>query len=436
MRPLEQMTLTCGYGTDCATGKLVREERTAVTWVPAPVAAGDVLVPRAGFEMRVLLYAVSVDPLLTHTYCYEAESNWTRYCRDGSRLAWSGEPFVCSQAGFVRLVVRRHDADFLPAELALSSCVDVRRAPCEVEPVPAWLSAEAQRVAARVEELRRPNDLVLLLLSDVHWAAGCSWHQTVQSLQAVADLVKPHALVQLGDLTDGLAPEAVTRALAADLLADLHSVGVPVYSCVGNHDHNYFKGNAESLSRESCAELYLERPEPWYYVDWEHHRLRAFFLDSFDPQRPERYGFADEEVMWFRQALREMPQDWDVVVFAHVPLLASMHVWSERIFNGPQVARMLRRFERKRQSPCVRAYVHGHNHADQVSLELGFPLVSVGCAKVEDFPEHKPLGSVTPLRAWGETSQELWDVLLVRAQDPCVRFVRFGAGDERSVVHA
>ena len=79
------------------------------------------------------------------------------------------------------------------------------------------------------------------------------------------------------------------------------------------------------------------------------------------------------------------------------------------------------------------AWVHGHNHAEQVFNGPGFPIVSLGCSKLEAFPEYKPEGSVTRMRRWGEPTQELWDVLVFHAHGSDFDLIRYGAGADRYI---
>lgn len=434
MRSLAEMTLVPGRGVDPETGRLVEDPSAACTWMPGRVGAGDVLRPRPGMEMLVLMYGGDPDPDLIYTYSYQDESNWAPYRPERSRATFSSDEFEVSEGGLARVVVRRPDGAATGDGVRLAELVEVERAPSPEVPVPRYFRDEARRVADRVAELRRPGDLVLLLVSDIHWAAGCPWDDTVRNLREVASLVSPDALVQLGDLTDGLVPAQVTREVVGDLLGDLGATGLPVYGCLGNHDANYFRGNPDSLGRRERSELYLGRGEPTYLVDFPEARVRALFLDSFDPMREERYGFSLGQLVWVARALATTPSGWSVVAFSHVPLLASMHVWSEHILHGVAMRRLLQAFDRVRGGALV-TYVHGHNHADQVSYLHGFPIVSVGCAKIEDFSEHKPQGSSTPHRRWGDATQELWNVLVVSSETRTAHFVRFGAGQDLEVHH-
>ena len=81
----------------------------------------------------------------------------------------------------------------------------------------------------------------------------------------------------------------------------------------------------------------------------------------------------------------------------------------------------------------VLGYIHGHSHCDQINTECGFPIVSVGCNKMEYFHEYKPEGSVTYQREIGKVSQDLWDGLVITPSKNRLAFIRFGAGEDRII---
>lgn len=72
-------------------------------------------------------------------------------------------------------------------------------------------------------------------------------------------------------------------------------------------------------------------------------------------------------------------------------------------------------------------------HANYVYTERKFPIVFIGCSKVEYFPYKKPEGFTRYMRKLDDTTQELWDVLVVTPEKNSLEFIRFGAGKDRSV---
>ena len=182
----------------------------------------------------------------------------------------------------------------------------------------------------------------------------------------------------------------------------------------------------------ACARLYQGRETPWYNVDLADGKLRMLFMDSFDPEERDRYGFSKEQIRWLKRVLWTTPRGTKLLVFSHVPPAAEIHVWSDTIRNGEKILRILERFHRRR-GRAVLGWIHGHNHADQIYDKRAFPIIGIGCSKIEDFLEHKPEGAVTYSRQQGGETQELWDLLVIHPSKMSMDFLRFGAGEDRHV---
>lgn len=308
--------------------------------------------------------------------------------------------------------------------------------------------------------------LVFFLMTDTHYAVGGTWEDTVRTMGAVNESVGVDGCVHLGDATDGLLPAELTREYVRRMQGDIRDLGLPLYYAVGNHDYNYFRNNPERFDRQEMYDLYLASAVPgnserqfymgnrdscsesrdferkvrgntegsrlWYYRDIGEHRLRLIFLDSFDPASKVRYGFPEEELDWLETVLGQMPENWYAVIFSHVPPVPRLHYWSSEIRGSQRLTAILRRFQRR--SGCkLMGFIHGHNHADQIDLREGFPIISIGCGKCEYFTDKKPEGAETYARMRHTASQELWDVMLVSTEAEEIRFIRLGAGEDRSV---
>lgn len=448
---LNRFPLEAGRGVDTGSGLLCSLTGAAVNFEPMKVKAGDRLVPlKPDLEYQIAMYSPEPDPQYIYTYSYPPEANLTMFCPDQSAFHWQTGSFVFSKPAYMRIVVRAELpkegntlADFFrweresksEAPLFLQSAEKSDTLPGQSmgndEPVPGWIKEEAERVAKRVQQCRRPDDLVFFLLTDIHYTTGCNWSCTAASLAAAKQRIQPDGIIQLGDITDGLLPTVWTQRYANRVLADIRKLGLPLSGCLGNHDRNFFRGNTQGLSLKACSRLCLGRDNPDYCTDYPEQRLRMIFLDSFDPKRQERYGFSIKTLRHLLEMLDEIPYGWRVLIFSHVPPLARLHVWSNTILGSEDAMGLLHKFRRKRNGTV--AWIHGHNHADQVFNGQGFPIVSIGCSKLEAFAEYKPAGSVTRMRRWGEPSQELWDVLVFHTHGSDFDLIRYGAGPDRFV---
>lgn len=302
--------------------------------------------------------------------------------------------------------------------------------------VPLWIGEEADAVAARVRGNaasaapvsrasdgpdKNPSLLTFLLLADSHYTVNGTWEDTVASMRAVAKRIPLSGIIHLGDLTDGLLPAEKTRKIEKECLSDMESFGLPVFLTPGNHDYNYFRGNPE-----------IKYPGvPQYYIDLPEYGLRFFFIDSFDPKEPARYGFTDYCIHWLEAALKQMPEDCRAVIFSHLTPLVRLQVWTKEIRNRNKLMDVL-----NARADRILAFFNGHNHCDQLFNELNngmFPLISVNCAKCECFTDHKPDGAKVPFRRLGDRIQESFDIIQINAEKGEIFLTRFGAGNDRAV---
>ncbi len=336
-------------------------------------------------------------------------------------------------------------------------------------------SEEIVKTAETVKRVAPKDGLCFFLLSDSHYAVGGTWGDTIFCMDSVNRQLGADGCIHLGDATDGLGSKAVNSEYVRAIRQDITDMGLPLYYVVGNHDSNYFKNNPERMTRAEMHALYIgaagkprkegnsgnanpqeinnaertERAERtqrtglqeingagdeklWYTVDNAEHTLRMIFLDSFDPAEEVRYGFSERELDWLEILLEETDESWHTIIFSHVPPVARLHYWSREIRGSARLTAILRRYQR-RSGNRLMAFIHGHNHADQIDLQEGFPIVSIGCSKCECFEDKKPEGAHTYYRKLHMVSQELWDVLVINTREECLNFIRFGAGEDRTV---
>ena len=413
---------------DPETGLLIDAPGTRINLLPFPVRNGTRLVPleeTTGYKLY--FYLPDIPPELIHTYAYQSEANWTTYSPERSFFEWRTGEWTSPEDGFVRVAVSSG-----PDDADLSTLFRLEPPPSENSNPPDWMKEEAADLFRRAESVRKKGDVALLLLADTHFTVGGIWEDTLQSLRLAADELHPEAVVHLGDFTDGMLPGKLTGVLARRMLRQLKDVCGKLLCCIGNHDWNCFKGNPQRMNRSECAALYLNREMPSYYEDVANGSLRLVFINSFSPLRQNRYGFVKEQLGWFRHTLWTTPLGAKVLVFSHVPPVAEIHVWSDTILNGEEALQILEKFHRWRGRPVL-GWIHGHNHADLIYRKRAFPVIGIGCAKLEDFLEHKPEGGVTWPREKGTRTQELWDLLLIHLSKKSMDFLRFGAGEDRHV---
>lgn len=395
------------------------------------VYPGDILRGDDRVEYRIYRYFPKIREELIHTYCYEPEQNWASYVQEPE--VWRRGDFVLDEECYIRVVTKlihsvetvegRNIGEISPMLLESSHEYVMEWA--------AYFQAEALLTIERVWELLGENDLVFAVITDTHYVNNGTWERSAYNLQQVAARLPLDGIIHLGDLTDGILPLAQTKESVELVMADMKQTGKPIYFCCGNHDSNYFRNNPEKMTEAEMSAYYLGREKPYYYVDYPAQQLRILYLYSFDYREQVRYGFPVEELDWVRETLEAMSDGWAALVCAHVPPLPEIHFWSDQIRNGEALLQILEEYHRSGKK--ILAYVHGHNHGEQIYRERLFPIVSLGCNKMEDFQREKPEGSWTYSRQQGTVTEDLWDVMIVHADHSGIDFVRFGAGEDKKI---
>lgn len=436
--PLEVERCKC---IDSATGKIIpADESWMSTFFLYRARKGSVLtLLNSQYQYAIATYASQVDGTYIYTYCYQEEENWTAYNHDYSENSLRSYNYTFQDERYFRVSLRRRDGASISQREAEGIDKILQYSTQEVPYEGRDCFAEEIRETA-TEVLKKKmagRTLTLGVIADTHYTAGGTWEDTIYNLQGVQNQAGFDGIVHLGDITDGMVPKKMTEKYADKVLGDLEKLQVPIYPVIGNHDSNYFR-NSEPFDEEEQFQLYGPRRDNeavrnkstlWYYVDKKDLKLRMLFLASFDPLEKVRYGFPEDELVWVEETLSDIPEGYSVLIFAHVPPLPEIHYWSNEIRNGEKMIEILENYHRT-PGRHVLAYVHGHNHTDQIYRKRAFPIISLGCNKCEYFVDKKPAGACTPERKLYTVTQDLWDVMVITPEKQSIEFVRFGAGKD------
>ena len=437
---------TGGYTINTDNGVAEKRGKHACTLHFFYADQGDVLhLLDDNYEYAVATYGLNIDSRYIYTYDYQPEESWTTYCHDFSGMDFRQKDYVFSEGTYFRIVLRTtSNLEETGGEADLDKILQWR--PIGIEPQGGADKASGTEMAYTVQsvmERHRDENLNFLLMTDSHYTVNGTWEDTTRNLYQLSGILKEKGIglngfIHLGDATDGLVQAEVTRDYVTAMQRDIQGLGLPLYYVIGNHDSNYFRKNPERFSEEEIRALYLpEREKLYYYQDFSCQRLRMIFLDSFNPKETVRYGFHEEELEWLENILRQTLPGWYVLVFSHVPPTPRLHYWSKEIRGSGRLIRILRDFQNRIEVDAsggkLLGFIHGHNHADQIDYEEGFPIISIGCNKCEYFEDKKPEGAVAYKRTLGTASQDLWDVLIVSTENETLDFIRFGAGEDRHV---
>ncbi len=442
------LEVEAGIAIDAESGKIVLERPFHMaSRILYKAKAGDrIVVNDWAFLLAVATYETTVREEYMYTYMYEEEQNWSCYQGDFSEEDFSREGYVFEKDCYFRICLKKEDdnwcitadAERVNEILSFHSGQGVEQE--NVDKI--CFEIEVQKTADTVlEKLGDGKPLVFALLSDSHYVVNGNWKGLLENIDKVHRKIGFDGIIHLGDMQDGMLDKKMCRRIASKCIADMQKVCEPVYLAIGNHDTNYFKGNPQWLTEEEQYGLYgrfqdgyvnREATNGYFYVDYVHVGLRMIFLTSFNHREELRYGFPIEEVCWLERVLVETPSGMKVLVFSRDAPLARLDFWASEIRNGERLVKVLEDYNRL-PGREVLAYIHGHTHADYVYEEREFPIISIGCSKCEYFPDKKPEGATRYQRKLDDVTRDLWDVLIVTPDKKKLEFIRFGAGEDRTV---
>lgn len=382
------------------------------------------------YKFNIASYAAEVQDRWIYTYAYAPDESWTVYRNDLSGTSYRNEDYVFTESGYFRVCLRKLNGAVFESSEDINHILSFEKNETSLPEVKPWLSNEVERVSKRVMNVREQGDIPFLLLTDTHYTVNGTWNDTSVSIQQLHKEIGLHGIIHLGDFTDGMTSREVTRYYVEEVLGDLKKNKIPVWVTLGNHDTNYFGNNPDRFSIEEQCELYLDRDEPRYSVDFGKGKLRFIFLDSFDPNETLRYGYNAECIQWLNNQLENTPDDWKVAIFSHLTPVSRLQHWATELRGENELIGLMNNHADK-----ILTFINGHNHGDFLDNEEGFPIISIVNSKCEAFTEYKPEGFITPERKIGEASQEAFDIMLVNSEKGRIRFVRFGAGEDKIVAH-
>ncbi len=466
---MKYLELTGGYRTALADGTLVADSpKHMATEEFYRAYPGDRLrLCEEGYLFAPAVFSMERDPVYLYSYAYQPEENWSHYTGNLTPEGYGREDYVFAEECWFRVCVRRKDGgDITEADLG---CADTLVAldtageeskhagmPAPEAPKP-WFRQEIEITADTVNRLteavgcdaagevtvgainkNKRGIMKLCVLTDTHYTVNGTWEDTACNISSVARRVGYDAIIHLGDLTDGMVSKKVTEKYAGRILDDLESCGVPVYVTIGNHDSNYFRNRDNAYTVEEMQRIYRlggEEERLDYYVDVPEFSVRMIFLSSFDDRACIRYGYTEEQTEWLESVLSAAEPGTRFLIFSHDAPLAKLDYWSFHVQNGQKLLDVLEKYNSLEQYQIV-GFFYGHTHADYIFGECSFPVVSVGCAKLEYFTDKKPYGAAAWPRMADTVTQDLWDSVVIDFERQKISLVRFGAGNDREVSFA
>ncbi len=395
------------------------------------------------YVFNIATYRVARDESFIHEFKYLPDSAYFIYNKDLDIERYSAKDYVFDKDTYFRICVKRKDSreiqvkefknfnelekvrgceknnNFDNLDICPSSKYYIKIAPMfgikgEIyEPLEMQkklfvhnpiFDDECKRVVDLIRQNHSEDCLKLVLASDSHFALNGTYEQSAYNMRNMFSAIKADAMIHLGDFTDGLLSKKLAVKYTKYVLELLPK---PLYICLGNHDANYYMHNPDfTMDIIEQSREYLGRDKPYYYIDIK--GIRFIFLDCYDDNRKYRYGYTDEELIWFDNLLKNTHQS--IIVFGHCPPFAELDYWAKKTHNGDWLIEILQEYNERGN---VLAYINGHVHSENVNYSKGFPIITIGCNKCEDFKNYKPGINITYDRKIGDITQELFYVLVL-----------------------
>lgn len=319
-----------------------------------------------------------------------------------------------------------------------------------------WLFSQQDQFRDEVEDTAIKIDKCsfnIIILTDLHYdpvkfAAGEPnvLDPTMEAIKLLSKKIRINAYWNLGDFINGHntkkneAMEQIKTVVEKErnVSADFHNIA-------GNHDNNVqstYDSNAgyaktEVLSVDELNEIIaltsISQPEVHnpkrmtdYYVDFDELRITCISADytTFQP----------ETVEWLKTIA--LKTERPVLVLSHIPTRPEWGFKND-VEGGQEIEQAICDFISA--GGKIIAYIHGHDHGDNISTVMDnegnvqFHEIGIGCARFQ-----YPQSDGTPGMTFWERNEKdktlvLFDVVSIDFEKGILKFVRFGAGEDREI---
>ena len=332
--------------------------------------------------------------------------------------------------------------------------LDSRVSALEGSDVPAYLQGEVSNAVSSLVETCDEKSLVAVFTTDNHYGAsnGMNFPQTAATIKAINEKYPIDVIIDGGDAINGDESKATDVSRIQEIVGSLKAINGEAYTIVGNHDDGSF--TAQETPLLSAEELYslfgrhmtkavdnIGETKSYGYKDFESVGIRLIILDSHiyngsNGATPSTWGYDSDQVAWLtNEALNTTNQ---VMIFSHMGVTQEFSVANIQPVNGVAVRTAIESFIAN--GGVVIGFFHGHTHWDYMgkhSQNNGFYEISTGCSRIVTGPitlysGYYPTGATMPIREAETSTQELYDIIVVKPNSRTVNMIRFGAGDNRA----
>lgn len=413
-------------------------------------AFNDLLFVRAGSKIHIEGYSDRKYGLSAWTYDAETE----KYTNTVWTSSWltSSVDWVLAEDSYINVAVANTDDTTSVSLDAVGVVVSVydsyialleqRINNADVQ-IPSRFATEMETSVASARALLTEPCLVFPLITDIHYAPNTSVFQNFDDstllMKKFSEYVSCDFIANLGDNINGSSNQSLMLGYAYHMLASFHKIGLPYMFCIGNHDTNYDPGEKFTIGETFSAffsgtkgVVYNEATDGTdYYKDIPNLGIRLVYLNT---QYLNAYVISSDTVSWFTNIA--LDTDYTVILFTHQALITTQ-AWGATVpSNASSIVSAINSFI---SNGGTLIQFFGHAHADY-AFESPWLAIGTTCGKFEQADTSSSgyqgitgnTGSiVSPARTTGDTTEQAWDIVIVRPSAKKVNCVRFGAGSDR-----
>lgn len=265
-------------------------------------------------------------------------------------------------------------------------------------------------------------------------------HNTENSIPLVKSIVEntgTHFVVFGGDAYNSRASKDSARNYIRDFCKKFNGIPCDTFFTVGNHEYNT---EEIKLSQNDVYAQMLKRNEFKYVstdgldyaFDNETKRIRYIVYGC-----QQNAGIFTFQVVWLAQQLRDLPNNYNVVMISHVGVSddgTTNHAFLNEtlaVINAfktkSQIYKIDTNYDYSNTTSNFLFIISGHSHRDcVVTLENGIKIISTTCDAYRG-----ECGGLT--RTQGTITEQAFDVVNFNLEKRVVYLTRIGAGEDREI---
>lgn len=237
------------------------------------------------------------------------------------------------------------------------------------------------------------------------------------------------------------------------------------YFTRGNHDIyakvqentnvGYIEPNSMVINRfirPFHNDMVIPQGKTYYYVDKPNNKMRFIFVDTnenitgvvADNVWNPSYAISQTQIDWFISLLMQTPMDYKIVLFNHIPINSNLrwgsgfaYIFGDIVeaFNGKTTINKTDSYGITASADFTNASgeiilsICGHGHTDDVyTSATGCVYYEVNCDSLINN------GGSQYTRTAGTISEQAFDVIIIDADSGNIEAVRYGAGEDKTLI--